>query len=67
MCCWLSGVSELVTVVIHSEGEWFMKLDGRVCWWLNGGSELGVLNRQAEGELDQGVRWLCVLVAEWWI
>jgi hypothetical protein len=34
---------------------------------VSGGSELGVVVRQAGGEMGQGVGWLGVLVAEWWV
>jgi hypothetical protein len=34
---------------------------------VSGGSELGAVDRQAEGELGQGVGWLGVLVGEWWV
>ena len=48
-------------------GEWVKELNGWVCWWLIGGSDLGFVNRQAEGELDQGVGLLGVFVVEWWV
>ena len=38
-----------------------------MCWWLSGGSELGAVVREGEGELGQGVGWLGVLMAEWWV
>jgi hypothetical protein len=47
--------------------SWFKELDGWVCWWVIGGSELGAVDRQAEGQLGQGVGWLGVLVGEWWV
>jgi hypothetical protein len=47
--------------------SWVKEWDGCVCWWVSGGSELWAVNRQAEGELGQGVGWLGVLVGEWWV
>ena len=47
--------------------SWVKELDGWVCWCVSGGSELGAVDRQGEGELVEGVGWLGVLVAEWWV